>query len=185
MDLPKNNRQVVIWLYIGLVMIMIQVIIGGITRLTGSGLSITEWQPIIGAFPPMNDQAWQEAFNKYKEIAQFKHLNSHFSLDDFKFIFFWEWLHRDWARLMGLVFIFPFIYFLIKKKIQKNMVTPMIVLFLLGGLQGVIGWIMVQSGLNDQDLYVSHIRLAVHFISALILLSYVFWFALKLSIDKK
>jgi cytochrome c oxidase assembly protein subunit 15 len=184
MDLPKNNRQVVIWLYIGLVMIMIQVIIGGITRLTGSGLSITEWQPIIGAFPPMNDQAWLEAFNKYKEIAQFKHLNSHFSLDDFKFIFFWEWLHRDWARLMGLVFIFPFIYFLIKKKIQKNMVTPMIVLFLLGGLQGVIGWIMVQSGLNDQDLYVSHIRLAVHFISALILLSYVFWFALKLSIDK-
>jgi hypothetical protein len=91
MDSPKNNRQVVIWLYIGLVMIMIQVIIGGITRLTGSGLSITEWKPIIGAFPPMNEQAWQEAFNKYKEIAQFKHLNSHFTLEDFKFIFFWEW----------------------------------------------------------------------------------------------
>jgi cytochrome c oxidase assembly protein subunit 15 len=182
MDSPKKNRQVVIWLFIGLVMIMIQVIIGGITRLTGSGLSITEWKPLLGAFPPMNEQVWQEAFNKYKEIAQFKHLNSHFSLSDFKFIFFWEWLHRDWARLMGLVFIFPFIYFLIKKKIEKNMVTPMIVLFLLGGLQGAIGWIMVQSGLNDQDLYVSHIRLAVHFMSALILLCYVFWFALKLSI---
>ncbi|WP_395625477.1 COX15/CtaA family protein [Daejeonella sp.] len=184
MDSPKNNRQVVIWLFIGLGMIMIQVIIGGITRLTGSGLSITEWKPLIGAFPPMNEQAWQEAFNKYKEIAQFKHLNSHFSLADFKFIFFWEWLHRDWARLMGLVFIFPFIYFLIKKKIQKNMVTPLIVLFLLGALQGAIGWIMVQSGLNDQDLYVSHIRLAVHFMSALILLCYVLWFALKLSIAK-
>jgi cytochrome c oxidase assembly protein subunit 15 len=184
MDSPKNNRQVIIWLYIGLVMIMIQVVIGGITRLTGSGLSITEWKPIIGAFPPMNDQAWQEAFNKYKEIAQFKHLNSHFTLEDFKFIFFWEWLHRDWARFMGLVFIFPFIYFLITKKIQKNMVTPMIVLFILGGLQGAIGWIMVQSGLNDQDLYVSHIRLAVHFMSALILLCYVLWFALKLSIEK-
>jgi cytochrome c oxidase assembly protein subunit 15 len=165
-------------------MIMIQVVIGGITRLTGSGLSITEWKPLIGAFPPMNEQAWQEAFDKYKEIAQFKHLNSHFSLTDFKFIFFWEWLHRDWARFMGLVFIFPFIYFLFTKKIQKNMVTPMIVLFFLGGLQGAIGWIMVKSGLNDQDLYVSHIRLAVHFMSALILLCYVFWFALKLSISK-
>jgi len=185
MGLPKNNRLVVIWLYVGLIMIMIQVVIGGITRLTGSGLSITEWKPILGAFPPMNEQAWQEAFDKYKEIAQFKHLNSHFSLSDFKFIFFWEWLHRDWARFMGLVFIFPFIYFLISKKIQRNMVNPMIILFLLGGLQGAIGWIMVQSGLNAENLYVSHIRLAIHFISALILLCYVFWFALKLSIPEK
>jgi cytochrome c oxidase assembly protein subunit 15 len=184
MGLPKNNRLVVIWLYVGLIMIMIQVVIGGITRLTGSGLSITEWKPIIGAFPPMNEQAWQEAFNKYKEIAQFKHLNSHFSLSDFKFIFFWEWLHRDWARFMGLVFIFPFIYFLISKKIQRNMVNPMIILFLLGGLQGAIGWIMVQSGLNAENLYVSHIRLAIHFISALVLLCYVFRFALKLSIPE-
>ena len=184
MSLPKNNRLVVIWLYVGVIMIMIQVIIGGITRLTGSGLSITEWKPIIGAFPPMNEKAWQEAFDKYKEIAQFKHLNSHFSLSDFKFIFFWEWLHRDWARFMGIVFIFPFIYFLISKKINRNMVNPMIILFLLGGLQGVIGWIMVKSGLNAENLYVSHIRLAIHFISALILLCYVFWFALKLSIPE-
>ena len=184
MGSPKNNRSVVIWLYVGLVMIMIQVVIGGITRLTGSGLSITEWKPILGAFPPMNEQAWLDAFDKYKEIAQFKNLNSHFSLSDFKFIFFWEWLHRDWARLMGLVFIFPFIYFLISKKIQQNMVKPMIMLFLLGGLQGAIGWIMVKSGLNDENLYVSHIRLAIHFISALILLCYVFWFALKLSISE-
>lgn len=182
MDLPKDNRAVTKWLYIGLIMIVIQVLLGGITRLTGSGLSITEWQPIIGAFPPMNEDAWHKAFDKYKEIAQFKHLNSHFSLSDFKFIFFWEWLHRDWARLMGLVFIFPFIYFLVKKKIESNMVKPMIILFLLGGLQGAIGWIMVQSGLNAENLYVSHIRLAIHFIAALILLCYVFWFALKLSI---
>lgn len=184
MDLPKNNGAVTKWLYTGLVMIMIQVLIGGITRLTGSGLSITEWQPIIGAFPPMNEDAWQQAFDKYKEIAQFKHLNNHFTLSDFKFIYFWEWLHRDWARLMGLVFIFPFIYFLIKKKIDRSMVSPMIILFVLGGLQGAIGWIMVQSGLNEENLYVSHIRLAVHFIAALVLLCYVFWFALKLSIPK-
>ena len=103
----KNHRPVAYWLYIGVGMIMIQVLIGGLTRLTGSGLSITEWQPILGAFPPMNEQAWQAAFDKYKEIAQFKHLNSHFSLEDFKMIYFWEWFHRDWARLMGLVFIFP------------------------------------------------------------------------------
>lgn len=182
MDLPNNNSAVTKWLYTGLVMIMVQVLIGGITRLTGSGLSITEWQPIIGAFPPMNEEAWQQAFDKYKEIAQFKHLNNHFTLSDFKFIFFWEWLHRDWARLMGLVFLFPFIYFLIKKKINKTMISPMIILFVLGGLQGAIGWIMVQSGLNEENLYVSHIRLAVHFIAALVLLCYVFWFALKLSI---
>ena len=178
----KNHRPVAIWLYIGVGMIMIQVLIGGLTRLTGSGLSITEWQPILGAFPPMNEQAWQAAFDKYKEIAQFKHLNSHFSLSDFKMIYFWEWFHRDWARLMGLVFIFPFIYFLIKKKIRRDMVKPMIILFLLGGLQGAIGWIMVQSGLNAENLYVSHIRLAVHFISALALLAYTFWFAMKVSI---
>jgi cytochrome c oxidase assembly protein subunit 15 len=179
----KNNRPVAIWLFIGVGMIMIQVLIGGLTRLTGSGLSITEWQPILGAFPPMNEQAWQLAFDKYKEIAQFKQLNSHFNLSDFKFIYFWEWFHRDWARLMGLVFIFPFIYFLIKKKIRKDMVKPLIILFILGGLQGAIGWIMVQSGLNAQNLYVSHIRLAVHFISALALLSYTLWFAMKVSIS--
>ena len=180
----KNHRAVAIWLYIGVGMIMIQVLIGGLTRLTGSGLSITEWKPILGAFPPMNEQAWNLAFDQYKEIAQFKHLNSHFSLGDFKFIYFWEWFHRDWARLMGLVFIFPFIYFLIKKMINRDMVNPLIILFLLGGLQGAIGWIMVQSGLNAESLYVSHIRLAVHFISALILLSYTLWFAMKVSIPK-
>lgn len=182
MGLPKDKRPVAIWLFIGVVMIVIQVLLGGLTRLTGSGLSITEWKPIIGAFPPMNEQAWQDAFDKYKEIAQFKHLNSHFTLSDFKFIFFWEWLHRDWARLMGLVFIIPFVYFLVRKKIDRNMINPMIILFLLGGLQGGIGWVMVQSGLNAENLYVSHIRLAIHFMAALVLLCYTFWFALKISI---
>jgi len=184
MVLSKDKRAVAIWLYIGVFMIVIQVLIGGLTRLTGSGLSITEWKPILGAFPPMDEKSWQEAFDQYKEIAQFKHLNSHFTLSDFKFIFFWEWLHRDWARLMGLVFMIPFIYFLIKKKIDKDMIKPMIVLFLLGALQGLIGWIMVMSGLNEENLYVSHIRLAVHFISALILLCYTLWFAMKISVSK-
>lgn len=178
----KKNRPVAIWLYIGVGMLMVQVLLGGITRLTGSGLSITEWQPLLGAFPPMNEQAWQKAFDGYKQIAQYQYINNHFTLSDFKFIFFWEWLHRDWARLMGLVFIIPFIYFIIKKKINRSMINPMIILFVLGALQGVIGWIMVVSGLNEENLYVSHIRLAIHFISALVLLCYVFWFALKLSV---
>lgn len=177
----QKQRPVAIWLYIGVGMIIIQVLLGGITRLTGSGLSITEWQPLLGALPPMNEQAWQTAFDHYKEIAQFQYVNSHFTLADFKAIYFWEWLHRDWARLMGVVFAIPFVYFLIKKKIDGTMVKPMIILFLLGGLQGAIGWIMVQSGLNVEDLYVNHIRLAIHFIAALILGCYVLWFALKLS----
>lgn len=182
--MTTNHRPVAIWLYIGVGMIIVQVLLGGLTRLTGSGLSITEWKPLLGALPPMNEQAWQKAFEQYQQIAQYKYVNNHFTLSDFKFIFFWEWLHRDWARLMGLVFVIPFIYFLIKRKIDRTMVNPMIILFVLGALQGAVGWIMVKSGLNEENLYVSHIRLAVHFIAALILLCYVLWFAMKLSIPR-
>ncbi len=180
----KKNRPVAIWLMVGAGMIIIQVLLGGITRLTGSGLSITEWQPILGTLPPMNEKAWQEAFEKYQQIAQFKYINSHFTLSDFKSIYFWEWFHRDWGRLMGIVFIIPFMYFLVKKKINRSMIHPMIILFLLGGLQGIIGWVMVQSGIGTDLVYVSHIRLAVHFIAALILLCYVVWFALKITIPQ-
>lgn len=178
----RKNRPVAIWLYIGAGMIIIQVLLGGITRLTGSGLSITEWQPILGALPPLNEKAWQEAFEKYQQIAQYKYVNSGFTLSDFKSIYFWEWFHRDWARLMGLVFLFPFIYFVLTKKINRSMIHPMIILFLLGALQGIIGWVMVQSGIGTSLLYVSHIRLAIHFIAALILLCYVVWFALKITV---
>ncbi len=181
----QQQRPVAIWLYIGVGMLIVQVLLGGITRLTGSGLSITEWKPIMGALPPMTEAAWQAAFDKYKEIAQYQYVNRHFTLSDFKSIYFWEWLHRNWARFIGVVFAVPFVYFLIKKKIDRSMVQPMIILFLLGALQGAIGWLMVQSGLNTEDLYVSHIRLAVHFIAALILLCYTYWFALKLSTDKR
>jgi len=178
----RDNRSVAVWLYIGAGMLIIQVLLGGITRLTGSGLSITEWQPILGAFPPMSEEAWEQAFARYREIGQFHYINSHFTLSDFKAIYFWEWLHRDWARLMGLVFIFPFIWFLIKKKISRGMVHPMIILFLLGALQGIIGWVMVRSGLNTESLYVNHVRLAIHFIAAMVLLCYLLWFALKISV---
>ncbi len=164
-------------------MIIIQILLGGITRLTGSGLSITEWKPILGAVPPLNQQAWQDAFDKYQQIAQYRYLNAHFTLTDFKHIYFWEWMHREWARVgLALVFIIGFVFFLAKGYFNKKMIAPFVVLFILGGLQGAVGWIMVQSGLNDTDLYVSHIRLAIHFLSALVLLCYTLWFALKLLI---
>jgi cytochrome c oxidase assembly protein subunit 15 len=177
----RSSRPVAIWLLIGVFMIIIQVLLGGITRLTGSGLSITEWKPIMGALPPMNEQDWIIAFEKYQQIAQYKYLNFHFTLADFKFIFFWEWFHRLWARLIGVVFIIPFIIFIIQKRFKPEMIRPLVILFLLGGLQGLVGWIMVQSGLDDSELlYVSHYKLAIHFIFALVLLCYTLWFALKL-----
>jgi heme a synthase len=180
----RSSRPVAVWLLIGVFMIIIQIILGGITRLTDSGLSITEWKPILGSVPPMNEADWQKAFEKYKQIAQFKHLHFYFSIEDFKSIYFWEWLHRNWGRFIGIVFIIPFLIFLKQKRIDRSLVKPMIILFLLGGLQGAIGWIMVQSGLNEENLYVSHIRLCVHFLAAVLLLVYVFWLALKLLVSK-
>lgn len=180
----KKRRSVAIWLMVGVFMIIVQIILGGITRLTGSGLSITEWNPIMGVLPPLNHTAWMTAFEQYKHTGQFKYVNADFTLSNFKFIFFWEWFHRIWARSLGVVFAIPFIYFLIKKYFSKEMIGPFILLFILGGLQGLIGWIMVQSGLTDDNINVSHIKLTIHFISALVLLSYTFWFALKLLIPE-
>jgi cytochrome c oxidase assembly protein subunit 15 len=182
MQNSKANKAVVTWLCIGVFMIIIQVLLGGITRLTGSGLSITEWKPILGAIPPTTEAAWQEAFDKYQKIGQYKFLNTHFTLSDFKFIYFWEWLHRDWGRLIGVVFAIGFFYLLAKKYLKKEMLIPLLILFLLGGLQGAIGWLMVKSGLNEENLYVNHIRLAIHFLAALGLLVYTLWFAFRLRV---
>lgn len=181
----KQNRIIARWLLIGVAMLIVQVLLGGITRLTGSGLSITEWDPIMGAIPPLNETQWQQAFEGYQKIAQYKYLNSNFTLSDFKFIFFWEWFHRLWARLMGFVFLIPFIYFLVKSYFKKWMITPLVMLFVLGGMQGLIGWIMVSTGLNDQNLYVTHFSLAIHFIAAMILIGYTLLFALMLLVPKK
>jgi heme a synthase len=180
-----KNRAVAIWLLTGVLLIIVQVLLGGVTRLTGSGLSITEWKPIMGALPPLNEAEWNKAFDGYKQIAQYKYLNAHFNLDDFKFIFFWEWFHRLWARLLGVVFAIGFVYFLVKRYFNREMIVPFVILFLLGALQGLIGWIMVASGLNEEDLYVNHIKLAMHFIAALVLLCYTLWFALKLLVPEQ
>ena len=181
----KVNKNVVRWLYFGVFMLVVQILLGGITRLTESGLSITEWKPITGSLPPLNLSDWQIEFDKYKNTDQFKYIHSDFTLSNFKSIFFWEWFHRTWARLMGLVFLFGFFYFLIKKQLKKEMVIPFVILFVLGIIQGAIGWIMVASGLVPEKMFVGHIQLATHFMAALLLLCYTFWFALKLSVPIK
>ncbi|MGN6617231.1 MAG: COX15/CtaA family protein [Ilyomonas sp.] len=179
----RSTKIVANWVFIGVGMLIIQVLLGGITRLTGSGLSITEWKPIMGALPPMNATDWNSSFEKYKNIAQFKYINNHFTLSDFKFIFFWEWFHRLWARIIGVAFLIPFILFLSWGWIKNWMINPLIILFLLGALQGAIGWIMVQSGLNQEDIYVSHIRLAIHFFAAMVLICYALIFGMMLRVQ--
>ncbi len=159
------------------------VVIGGITRLTGSGLSITEWKPIMGAVPPMNDQEWHIAFEKYKQIPQFQKINADFELSDFKNIFWWEWLHRQIGRLIGIVFLFPFLYFFFTKQIKPATTKKMLFLFLLGGIQGFLGWFMVKSGLTERTS-VSHIRLAIHLIAAFITFGFTMYYALELKYTK-
>jgi cytochrome c oxidase assembly protein subunit 15 len=178
----KKSRAVANWLILGVAMTIVQIALGGITRLTGSGLSITEWDVVTGTLPPLNQAAWLALFEKYKTTPQFQLLNFDFTIDNFKFIFFWEWFHRLWARTIGLVFAFGFIYFIVKNYFQPAMIRPLVILFFLGALQGAIGWIMVASGLEGDAVYVKPTRLALHFIFALGLLSYTYWFALSLKV---
>jgi len=179
-NLPSASLPVGRWILLGVFMLLVQVILGGITRLTGSGLSITEWNVITGILPPFNQHQWLDEFGKYKQTSQFHLLNSDFGLSDFKFIFFWEWLHRLWARLIALVFLFGFGWLIWKKEIKQTMIRPLVTLFLLGAGLGAIGWIMVASGLTGDAIYVAPTRLALHFIFALGLIAYAFWFALQL-----
>lgn len=178
--IDRSSKLVATWLLIGVGMTIIQIALGGITRLTGSGLSITEWDVVTGSLPPLNQEQWMVEFNKYRQTPQFQYLNFEFTLPDFKFIFFWEWFHRLWARTIGLVFVAGFIYFLLKKHFKPEMIKPLILLFVLGALQGAIGWIMVASGLTGDAVYVKPTKLALHFIFALGLLCYTYWFALSL-----
>lgn len=166
-------------------MIMVQIVLGGITRLTGSGLSITEWDVITGTLPPLNETQWLAEFDKYRQTPQFRLLNFDFGLGDFKFIYFWEWFHRLWARFIGVVFAIPFLIFLAQRRFSKEMVRPLVVLFILGALQGAVGWIMVASGLTGDAVYVKPTRLAAHFVLALVLLFYTFWAALKLLVPQR
>jgi len=178
----SSFRPVAIWVYAGVIMLLIQVILGGITRLTGSGLSITEWKVITGTLPPLDHRQWQEAFDGYKQTQQYQLLNSDFTLHDYQFIYFWEWFHRLWARLVGVVFLVGFAWLLWKQKLKGWMIRPLVALFLLGALQGAVGWIMVASGFVGDAIYVAPAKLALHFVFALCLVAYTFWFALELSV---
>ncbi len=177
MNQIQARKLISSWLLLGVFMILIQILLGGITRLTGSGLSITQWDVIMGSVPPLNDHDWQQAFNQYKQFPQYTLMNSDMTLNGFKSIFWWEFIHRLWARLMGVAFLIPFIYFLIRKSIDWQLGKKLIMIFVLGALQGLVGWIMVQSGLIDKP-WVSPINLSAHLILALILYCYLFWVAL-------
>ncbi len=172
-------KGVRIWLWIGVVMVLIQVIIGGVTRLTGSGLSITEWDVIMGAVPPLNQNDWNIAFEKYKQFPQYNLVNNEMNLAEFKSIFWWEYIHRNWARLIGIVFIIPFLYFLFTKKIKGKLVGQLLIVLLLGALQGVMGWIMVASGLIDKP-WVSPYNLTMHLLLALAVYLYLLWLIFSL-----
>jgi cytochrome c oxidase assembly protein subunit 15 len=159
--MKTSLRPVLIWLMAIVVMVGLMVLLGGITRITGSGLSITEWKPIMGVIPPLNESDWQTAFAKYQAIPQYRIINQSMTLTQFKWIFFWEFSHRLVARLVGVVFLIPFLVFLVQKRIPRRWIAPLLGLFFLGGMQGALGWFMVSSGLSELT-YVSHFRLAAH-----------------------
>jgi cytochrome c oxidase assembly protein subunit 15 len=161
-------------------MIFCMVIVGGATRLTDSGLSITEWQPLLGAIPPLKDADWLLAFEKYKLIPEYQVQNHWMSLDDFKFIYWWEWSHRFLGRAIGVVFIVPFVYFAVTRAIPQRLWPRLVVLFILGGAQGALGWFMVASGLSER-VDVSQYRLAAHLTMAVLLFAGVVWTALGLN----
>jgi cytochrome c oxidase assembly protein subunit 15 len=182
--MKKDNKKVIYWLLTGCVLIFTMVIVGGITRLTHSGLSISNYKLISGTIPPLNELEWHDAFELYKQYPEYQKLNKHFDLQDFKDIYFWEWLHRVLGRFIGLVFLIPFIYFLIRKQLTKPTIKKTIILLCLGSFQGFLGWYMVKSGLVDNP-DVSHYRLAAHLTTAFITFAYTFWVALDLIFSDK
>jgi cytochrome c oxidase assembly protein subunit 15 len=178
----KDNRPVIIWLLTGCVLLFIMVMVGGITRLTNSGLSMTDWHLVTDTFPPLSEEKWQHAFDEYKKFPEYQKINIHndFTLSDYQFIYFWEWFHRFIGRIIGLVFIIPFFYFLLKKKLSTSTIKKCIVLLGMGALQGFFGWYMVKSGLVDNP-DVSHFRLSLHLTFAFATFAYTLWVALDLA----
>ncbi|ALR20448.1 COX15/CtaA family protein [Sphingobium baderi] len=167
------------WLLMVAFLVFCMVVVGGITRLTESGLSITQWKPITGAIPPLTHDQWMEAFRDYQQIPEYQQLRQGMSLSDFQFIFFWEWVHRLLGRLIGVAFALPLLWFAVKRAIPAGYGLRLVLLLVLGGLQGAIGWWMVKSGLSVRT-DVSHYRLAVHLLMALFIMGALIWTALDL-----
>jgi len=180
----KDNKKVIYWLLTGCVLIFIMVIVGGITRLTHSGLSISNYKLISGTIPPTNAMQWNEAFDLYKQYPEYQKLNYNMTLDEFKDIYFWEWIHRVIGRVIGLVFLLPFLYFLATKQLTKATIKKCVILLFMGSFQGFLGWYMVKSGLVDRP-DVSHYRLAMHLTTAFLTFAYTFWVALDLIYTSK
>ena len=175
----EYTKFITYWLLTLLFFIALIVIVGGLTRLTDSGLSITTWDVVKGILPPMSNSQWENAFNLYKEIPQFYLLNQNMTLEEFKVIFYWEYIHRILGRILGLLFIIPLIFIYLKKILNKEYNKNLFILFLLILLQGTVGWYMVKSGLVENTT-VSHYRLAIHLNLALILFSAIFFYFLNI-----
>jgi heme a synthase len=173
----RDRYRIACWLLLCCFMVFAMVVIGGITRLTESGLSIVEWQPFSGALPPLSDAEWQRLFDLYRQIPEYQQINRGMSLAEFREIFWWEWIHRFWGRLIGLVFLAPFLWLLIRRRIPTGLTPYLVAAFVLGGMQGALGWFMVASGLAER-VDVSQYRLAAHLLLALVIYVYLFWLAL-------
>jgi len=176
---PANRKQVAGWLLLCATLVSLMVVVGGVTRLTHSGLSIVEWQPLVGAIPPLSDADWQALFAKYRETPEFRLVNFGLDLAGFQRIFWWEYAHRLLGRLIGVVFCLPLVFFLLKKMLTPRLAWQLAAILLLGALQGALGWYMVQSGLVD-DPRVSHFRLTAHLALALLIFAAELWIALDL-----
>jgi len=175
----NNRKQIALWLIICCIAIFAMVILGGVTRLTGSGLSMVEWAPLMGILPPLSHADWEAVFQQYQQYPEYQLKNFQMTLGEFKTIFWFEYAHRLLGRAIGLIFLIPMIYFIIKGKVNKPLIPKLIIMFILGGLQGVLGWYMVKSGLVDNP-HVSQYRLTAHLGFAIIIYAYLFWVALDL-----
>ncbi len=174
-----NRRIVAAWLFTVAAMILVMIVLGGATRLTGSGLSIMEWDPLMGVLPPLSDAEWQRLFRLYQQIPQYTLVNDGFGLAGFKHIFWLEWIHRLWGRLIGLVFLVPLVWLFATARIERRLVPRLVLLFALGGLQGAVGWFMVASGFLPDATAVSPVRLVVHLALALTLYAAIVWTGLS------
>jgi cytochrome c oxidase assembly protein subunit 15 len=170
------QKPIAIWLFICCALVFAMVVVGGVTRLTGSGLSIVEWQPLIGTIPPLSQEDWEVLLEKYRQIPQYEEVNKGMTLDEFKGIFWWEYFHRLLGRAIGIVYFIPFIYFVIRKQVNRLLGLKLLGIFALGGLQGLMGWYMVMSGLVD-NIYVSQYRLTAHLGLAFVIYAAMFWVA--------
>jgi cytochrome c oxidase assembly protein subunit 15 len=178
-SINTNHKHIAIWLLVCCATIFAMIILGGVTRLTGSGLSMVQWEPIMGILPPLNLAEWEEAFLLYQQFPEYKLKNFTMSLAEFKSIFWFEYAHRVLGRSIGIIFLIPFLFFLVKGKLDRTLTPKLITMFVLGGLQGLMGWYMVKSGLVN-DPHVSQYRLTAHLALAIIIYAYILWVALDL-----